>query len=146
MSDLWKMSDDKLVDLLFTEEDHLDRTVVDEFLRRGGRIGRVRAALADALSVKPIVGHGRNGAVTWAKARSHGAALDEVARRVGAHPGEGPLLVMVEHTDDAAWAETVRRRLAAELPADAEILLAPLSATSAVHMGPGTWGVAVTRT
>jgi uncharacterized protein len=116
-----------------------------EHLRRGGRIGRVRAALADALSIRPIVGHGDDGAITYAKARSHEAALDEVARRVASHPGEGPMLVMVEHTDNEKWAQNVCARLASDLPAGTEILLAPLSATSAVHMGPGTWGVAVTR-
>ncbi|MDD5306156.1 MAG: DegV family protein [Deltaproteobacteria bacterium] len=114
-------------------------------LKRGGRIGRVKAALAGALSIRPIVGHGGDGAITYAKARSHEAALDEVARRVASHLGDGPLLVMVEYTDNAEWAETVRERLASVLPAGTEIILSPLSATAAVHMGPGTWGVAVTR-
>jgi hypothetical protein len=44
MSEYWNLSDEKLVDLLFTEEDRLPRGVVDEFVRRGGmteRLGRI---------------------------------------------------------------------------------------------------------
>jgi DegV family protein with EDD domain len=121
--------------------------VIDDlgYLVRSGRVGRVKAAFAGVLSVKPIVGHGGDGAITHAKVRSHRAAYDEIARRVARHPGTGPLLLMVEHTDNRDWALTVRDRLARDLPAGTEIAVAPLSSTSAVHMGPGTWGVAVTR-
>jgi DegV family protein with EDD domain len=121
--------------------------VIDDlkYLSRTGRVGKVKAAFAGALSVKPIVGHGGDGAITWAKVRSHRAALREITRRVDDHPGSGALLLMVEHTDDIAWAEQVREALAASLADDTEIILSPLSSTSAVHMGPGTWGVAVTR-
>jgi hypothetical protein len=46
-NDLWKLSDDKLVDLLFTEEDRLERAVVDEFLRRGGLVERLGRIVSD---------------------------------------------------------------------------------------------------
>jgi hypothetical protein len=116
------------------------------YLSRTGRVGRVKAALAGALGVRPIVGHGGDGAVTRGKVRSHADALDFIAERLAAHPGTGPLLVLLEHTDNRAWLDEVRARLAAGLPADTEFVVAPLSSTSSVHMGPGTWGVAVTRT
>jgi DegV family protein with EDD domain len=121
--------------------------VIDDlkYLVNSGRVGRVKAAFAGVLSLKPIVGHGGEGAITWAKVRSHRAGLAEITRRVATHPGEGPLLLMVEHTDNRDWALAVCDALAQALPADCEIVLAPLSSTSAVHMGPGTWGVAVTR-
>jgi len=121
--------------------------VIDDlgYLVRSGRLGRVKAALAGALSLKPIVGHGGDGAITWAKVRSHRAGLEEIVRRIRRHPGEGPLLAMVEHTDNREWALEVQGSLAAALPEGAEIVLCPLSSTSSVHMGPGTWGVAVTR-
>jgi uncharacterized protein len=116
-----------------------------EYLSRTGRVGRIKAALAGALSVRPIVGHGGDGAITYAKVRSDDAAIREVVQRVREHPGEGRLVVLVEHTDDLGRAERLRAILAASLPGDAELLSSPLSATSSVHMGPGTWGVAVTR-
>ncbi len=98
------------------------------------------------LSVKPIVGHGGDGAITHAKVRNHESAVDEIIHRISNHPGEGPLLIMVEHTDNIEWAGQVKQRLLEALPPDTEIVLSPLSSTSAVHMGPGTWGVAATRT
>jgi len=115
------------------------------YLSRTGRVGRVKAALAGALGVRPIVGHGGDGAITHGKVRSHQEALVFIAERLAAHPGTGPLLVLLEHTDNRAWLEEVRARLAAGLPPDTEFVTAPLSSTSSVHMGPGTWGVAVTR-
>lgn len=122
--------------------------VIDDlkYLVKSGRIGRIRAAFAAALSIKPIVGHGNDGAVTIAKARSTDAAVDEILHRVTRHPGDGPFLVMVEYTDNRAFAQTLKERLKKSLPPDSEIILAPLSAASAVHMGPGTFGIAVTRT
>lgn len=38
MSDYEKMNDDKLLSLLFTEEDRLPRAVVDAIIRRGERM------------------------------------------------------------------------------------------------------------
>jgi hypothetical protein len=116
------------------------------YLSRTGRVGRVKAALAGALGVRPIVGHGGDGAVTHGKVRSHADALDFITRRLAEHPGTGPLLVLLEHTDNRPWLDEVRARLAGALPPDTEFVVAPLSSTSSVHMGPGTWGVAITRT
>jgi len=136
--------------LAYAEErirDCKEYLVIDDlkYLAASGRVGRVKAGFAGLLSLKPIVGHGGDGAITWAKVRTHRAGLDEIIGRVKRHPGDGPLLLMVEHTDNRDWALEVREALASALPATAEIVLSPLSSTSAVHMGPGTWGVAVTR-
>ena len=117
-----------------------------QYLRQSGRIGRVKAAFADFFSVKPIVGHGLDGAITYGKVRSHDAAIRDIVDRVADHPGDGTLIIMVEYTDNLDWLMSqVVPQLAASLPAKTEIVLSPLSSTSAVHMGPGTWGVAATR-
>ncbi|MFO8073099.1 MAG: DegV family protein [Polyangia bacterium] len=115
------------------------------YLSRTGRVGRVKAGLAGALSFKPIVGHGDHGAITWGVARSHESALGQIAGKAGSHPGRGRLLVLLERTDDRRRLERARDVLGSELPADTLFFEAPLSSTSSVHMGPGTWGVAVTR-
>ncbi len=120
--------------------------VIDDlkYLSRSGRIGRIRAAFAGALSLKPIVGHGGDGAITHAKVRRHPAAVDEILTRIASFPRRVSLLVLVEYTDNIEWAKQVANRLREDLPKETEIILSPLSSTSAVHMGPGTWGVAVT--
>jgi DegV family protein with EDD domain len=112
-----------------------------KYLSRTGRVGKVMAAVAGMLSVHPIVGHGDDGAVTFAKVRSHEAAFEAIGDRMAREQRGRPLLVMVQHTDNLPWAEVVRSRLSERLGPGAEILLSPLSSTSAVHMGPGTWGV-----
>jgi len=115
------------------------------YLSRSGRVGRLKAAFAGALGVRPVVGHGGDGAITHAKVRSHDDALSFIAGRLAGHPGAGPLLALLEHTDNRDRLDAVRETLAAILPSDTEFVVAPLSSTSSVHMGPGTWGVAVTR-
>jgi hypothetical protein len=51
-------------------------------------------------------------------------------------------VVLLQYTDNEQWVKgTARQQIAALLP-DAEILLVPLSLTSGVHMGPGTWSIA----
>jgi hypothetical protein len=47
MPDLRKLTDEKLVDLLFTEGDALDRSVANEVLRRGGLVDRLSRIVAD---------------------------------------------------------------------------------------------------
>ncbi len=116
-----------------------------KYLSATGRIGKVKAAFAGALGVRPIVGHGANGAITHDKVRSHEAALDKIIDKVSKHPGEGRLMIMLEHTDNLEWVEQVRTRLESTLQEPADFHLCPLSSTSSVHMGPGTWGIAVTR-
>ncbi len=116
-----------------------------KYLSATGRIGKVKAAFAGALRVRPIVGHGTDGAITHDKVRSHEAALDKIIDKVSRHPGEGRLTIMLEHTDNLDWVEQVRTRLQNALEEPADFHLCPLSSTSSVHMGPGTWGVAVTR-
>ena len=122
--------------------------VIDDldYLVRSGRIGKIKAGFASLLSLKPIVGHGGDGAVTYAKVRSIEAAEREILARIQSHPGEGAMLILVEYTDNKDYAERLRERFAAHLPKDTEVLLSPLSSASAVHMGPGTFGAAVTRT
>ena len=116
-----------------------------KYLSRTGRIGKIAATFAGALGLRPIVGHGGDGAITYAKVRSHDAALKDISQRVERHPGEGHLLIMVEHTDNEDWAAKVAEHLRSTITPTPEVFLSPLSSTASVHMGPGTWGVAVTR-
>ena len=116
-----------------------------KYLSATGRIGKVKAAFAGALGVRPIVGHGADGAVIHDKFRSNEAALDNIIGRVSKHPGTGRLMIMLEHTDNLDWVKQVRTRLKSVIKEPADFYLCPLSSTASVHMGPGTWGIAVTR-
>ena len=50
--------------------------------------------------------------------------------------------ILLEYSDNRRWVEdTVLQEIENRYPS-AEVVLQPLSLTSGVHMGPGTWGVA----
>ncbi len=51
-------------------------------------------------------------------------------------------VIMLQYSDNEQWVvDTVGGQVRALLP-EAEILFVPLSLTSGVHMGPGTWSIA----
>ncbi len=115
------------------------------YLARGGRVGRVSAAFADLVSIAPVIAPMPEGVrrvavlrtleqkVTFACARLRAALMGSGGRG----------LVLLEHSDNRAWVETELAPRVRELLPSAECHVRPLSLTSGVHMGPGTWAVAV---
>ena len=51
-------------------------------------------------------------------------------------------LIMLEYTDNFSWVENVLKKEITDKYPHSEILLQPLSLTTGVHTGPGTWAVA----
>jgi DegV family protein with EDD domain len=115
------------------------------YLLRGGRIGRVQAALGTMLDLKPIVTVDKSAGayITAARARGWKKALVALADQITSRFGEGtPLRVGLVHglTRDAA--ETVLGYLRDRHP----ILWSDFTATGAalaVHVGPTSVAVAV---
>ena len=118
---------------------------IDElkYLVAGGRVSRASGFFGDLLSMKPVISptsdgvrklgmvHNRKGQLAFAMAR-----LSEQFDTSAAP------MVMLQYSDNKPWLEdVVEQRVRALLP-HAEILLLPLSLTSGVHMGPGTWSIA----
>jgi DegV family protein with EDD domain len=115
-----------------------------EYLRRGGRIGRVQATLGGLLNLKPVVTVDKTtGTYTnVARARSWKGAIDAMADRVTAKFGAGtPLRLGLLYGDDSAYADAVLERLRERHP----IVwhgVAPVGPALAVHTGPKAVGVA----
>ncbi len=115
-----------------------------KYLAAGGRLSRGSAFFGDLLRIKPIVSPTGEGAKKVGKARNFDEQLAHALAQLdqGLSPGGAGALIMLEHTDNAALlADTVLPRVR-ERFSDAEIWLQPVSLTSGVHMGPGTWAVA----
>jgi DegV family protein with EDD domain len=116
-----------------------------EYLRRGGRIGRVQAALGGLLNLKPVVTVDKETGTyaNVARARTWPKALVEITRRVSDRYGEGtPLRVALMHGAEAAVAEQVLEKLRDRHP----IVwsgAAPVGVALAVHTGPTAVGLAV---
>ncbi len=113
-----------------------------EYVRRGGRIGRVGELIATMLHIKPILRLARNAADVVARTRSQKRGIAKLRKTV---EEAAPLLgLAMIHTSDST------RELAAQLAEElghfvvegGPVLVAPAGAALAVHTGPG--GVAAT--
>ena len=114
-----------------------------KFLAAGGRISKTRGFLGDLLNMKPVVSPTREGAVKVAvlRHRKEQLAFALTRLRQGCDP-QGAPMVLLQYSDNRSWVENTAAVQIQSLLPTAEILLRPLSLTSGVHMGPGTWAVA----
>lgn len=114
-----------------------------KWLAAGGRISRPKAFLGDAIGLRPVVtprpeGVQRVGAV---RRRADQLAL-ALARLRASIPSGARALILLQFTDNASWVRgTAAPAVARQHPA-ADLRVQPLSLTTGVHTGPGTWAVA----
>ena len=114
-----------------------------EYLARGGRLSRTGAWFGDALGLAPVVSPFADGARKVALLRKAQARLDFACERVKRGlAGSSPGYVLVEHTDNRRWVEREVLPRLKDVAPKATIELGPLSLTTGVHTGPGTWAVA----
>ncbi|GGR24812.1 DegV family protein [Deinococcus ruber] len=115
-----------------------------EYLKRGGRIGRVQATLGGLLNLKPVVTvDKKTGAYTnVGRARAWKGALEAVANQVTSRYGEGtPLRLGLLYGETRDSAEIVLAHLRGRHP----IVwsgFAPVNPVLAVHTGPSAVGLA----
>jgi DegV family protein with EDD domain len=118
---------------------------IDElkYLVAGGRVSRTKGFFADLLHMKPVISPGFEGVRKVGTVRDRDSQLEFASARLDALDHDGAdLLVLLQYTDNKEWlGEVVREQVCQQVP-DAEIVLVPLSLTSGVHMGPGTWSIA----
>ena len=114
-----------------------------QYLATGGRLSRTGAFFGDMLRMKPVISPLAEGAkkVGVVKNRQEQVAF-AIARLAETLQPDADALIMLEYSDNQAWVEqTVQPEISKRYPR-AEILLQPLSLTTGVHAGPGTWAVA----
>lgn len=115
-----------------------------EYLRRGGRIGRVQATLGGLLNLKPVVtvDHATGTYTNVGRARSYRGAIQALTEQVTRRYGEGtPLRVALLFGDHPEDADQALALLAARHPvvwSDRTGVNPVLS----VHVGPRALGVA----
>ncbi len=114
-----------------------------KYLAAGGRLAKTSGFFGDLLRLKPVVSPTGEGAVKVGVVRDRAGQLTFALERLGDELSpDFSGLVMLEYSDNREWlAAEVEPRLVALCPR-AEIMLVPLSLTSGVHMGPGTWALA----
>jgi hypothetical protein len=114
-----------------------------KYLAAGGRLSKPGAFFGDMLHVKPIISPMAEGAKKVGTVKNQADQLKFALRKLAeAFTRESAPLIMLQYSDNRSWvAERVRKEIQAHYPSS-EIILQPLSLTSGVHMGPGTWALA----
>jgi len=114
-----------------------------KYLAAGGRLAKSSAFFGDVFHVKPIISPTAEGAKKVGAVKNRNGQLKFALDKLeGSSDPNSSLFIMLEYTDNYDWVnETVKKEIKARYPS-AEIMLQPLSLTSGVHMGPGTWAVA----
>jgi DegV family protein with EDD domain len=114
-----------------------------KYLAAGGRLTKSSAFFGDMFHVKPIISPTAEGAKKVGAVKNRSAQLKFALDRLEeTFDKESAPYIMLEHTDNRDWVNaTVKKEIQAHYPL-ADIILQPLSLTSGVHMGPGTWAVA----
>ena len=129
----------KAVDLC-DEYIFLDRL---KYLAEGGRLSKTNAVFGDMFKVKPIVRPTSEGVKKVGTARNREGqlkfALDKIEKTL--NPDSSPL-IMLQYTDNRSWVENFVKEEIIKLLPLCEIILQPLSLTTSVHTGPGTWALA----
>ena len=116
-----------------------------QYLQKGGRIGKMSAAVGNLLSVRPVITCNKEGVLqTVQKVRGNSAALEAaVSQTVKAVGNQKRFRLFVAHADAAKRARTAAEILKTRLPNAEDILLAEIGPALAVHSGPGLLGMGV---
>ena len=114
-----------------------------QYLAAGGRLSKPSAFFGDLLHMKPVICPVATGAEKAAVLRNlkeqRRFAMKKLANLFNR---ESKPLIMLQYTDNKEMVENLIKNEIEELYPFAQILLHPLSLTSGVHMGPGTWSLA----
>jgi DegV family protein with EDD domain len=115
-----------------------------KYLAAGGRISKASGFFGDLLSVKPVISPLAEGVQKVGKVRKNSQqvplAIDFFKKRI--EPGT-KVRMLLQYTDNLERVtDQIQPAIQAAFP-EAKITLTPLSLTSGVHMGPGTWAIAV---
>ena len=118
---------------------------IDElkYLVAGGRVSRVKGFLGDLLHVKPIITPTAAGVQKLGTAKDREDQLQFALRQLAPlATGGNRMLLLLQYADNESWVREQGTGAMRGLLPDAEIIYAPLSLTSGVHMGPDTWSLA----
>lgn len=139
-----KLSFNEIIDKLYSVREQVKGYfIVDtlEYLKKGGRIGRVTAAIGSLLNIKPIISVDENGKYfTFNKARGKNQALDRMLDELKAVINNGKYLVGIPHgcvkEEALKYAEKIKSLGNVE-----DIIISQISPALLVHSGPGLIGL-----
>lgn len=116
-----------------------------EYLKKGGRIGRVSAAMGTLLGVLPVIACNEDGVYYTAhKARGWKNVLNSAVRMLAENARRYPRCnLAVVHGGAEAQAKEIASRLKEQLPNVVTVLEGQISPALVVHTGPGLIGMCI---
>jgi hypothetical protein len=113
------------------------------YLAAGGRMSKTGAFFGDMLNMKPIISPLKDGAAKAGIARNRNDQISFLRRKMAEKlNSDSKALIMIEYSNNHAWTGDVIKAEIERLYPLSEIIIQPLSLTTGVHTGPGTWAVA----
>lgn len=115
-----------------------------EYLRKGGRINPAVSVIGKALNLKPIISCNEKG-VYYTVAKIHGSkkGLSKIIEIATEHASKGKAWYALMNGKAVEVAAAVKPELLARTP-DAEVIIdKQITATMAIHTGPGLIGIGV---
>lgn len=116
-----------------------------EYLRKGGRIGKIAAVAGTLLQIKPIISFAPDGELTSvAKIRGRKAAMQKMVQLATALVPRGvPFNLAVAHGDAPAELKEIREMAQKSLPDYLHLMEGEIDCTLGVYVGPHLLGVGV---
>lgn len=115
-----------------------------KYLVAGGRVSKASGLFGDLLHMKPIISPTSSGVQKRGVVHSSkGQVAFATDKLKGISDNSAATTILLQYSDNEDWVAGPVQQQVQEIVPDAEILLCPISLTSGVHMGPGTWSMAV---
>ena len=113
-----------------------------EYLRRGGRVSSTRAAVGQALKVKPLLQVADGHVMPLEQVRTAGKALARLEDLAVAAAGDRSVDIAVQHLSAPERAGALAGQLRRRLPR-ADVIECPVGGVVGAHVGPGMVAVVV---
>lgn len=115
-----------------------------DYLRKGGRISPAVAILGKALNLKPIISCNEKGTYyTVSKIRGQHKGLEKLMDSLKDYIGDKKAYLAIMNGDGTRYLDIIRARIKEMFPQCEVVVDKQITATMAIHTGPGLIGVGV---
>ncbi len=118
-----------------------------EYLKRGGRIGKVSAMIGSAFDIKPIITCNEEGIYTTVtKARGRVQSLRKTVEYALAYAKSASSIELaIAHGNAYPEASDIKTEMVSQLSSVSQVYIGPVSPALGVHTGPGLIGICVQK-
>lgn len=115
-----------------------------DYLRKGGRISTAVAIVGKALNLKPIISCNEKGTYyTVSKIRGQHKGLEKLMDSLKDYIGDKKAYLAIMNGDGTRYLDVIRARIKEMFPQCEVVVDKQITATMAIHTGPGLIGVGV---